>query len=115
MRPNEPEPPSTSSASRRSPEQSSGFRNSRLNNPIRIVATPQLQENATLRRYLIEFTDRLAEEAKSGVLKGLGGFADYGETYMVGLEGSYLESPEAAVLPLKILDKRIMDDIEQAD
>lgn len=79
------------------------------------MATPKLKENAALRRYLIEFTDRLAQEAKSGVLKGLGGFADYGETYMVGLEGSYLESPEAAVLPLRILDKRIMDDIGQSD
>jgi hypothetical protein len=79
------------------------------------VVAPKSKENAALRRYLIEFTDRLAEEAKSGVLKGLGGFADYGETYMVGLEGSYLESPEAAVLPLKILEKRVMDDIERVD
>jgi len=102
MRPNEPEPPSPS-------------RRARLNNPLKIVVPPKPTENADLRRYLIEFTDRLAKEAKSGVLKGLGGFADYGETYMVGLEGSYLESPEAAVLPLKILDKRIMDDIERAD
>lgn len=65
---------------------------------------------------LIKLTRKLAEDAESGKLKGLGGFADFGEEgYMFGLEGSYLTDPTASVLPLKRLEWRIMDQIESED
>jgi|GEM_PF-4896883 len=87
----------------------------RPDNPFKIVVTPKPKENRILRGYLIELTEKLASEAKSGVLKGLGGFADYGNSYMLGLEGSYLEEPESAVLPIKRLERRVMDQIEQEE
>lgn len=93
-----------------------GRRPSRTDNPFKIVVTPKKKENPLLRSYLIELTEQLAEGAKDGSLKGLGGFADYGENgYMLGLEGSYLEDPTAAVLPMKRLEKRVMDQIEQEE
>lgn len=87
----------------------------RTENPFRIVANHKPEENPLLRSYLIELTERLAEGAKDGSLKGLGGFADYGDSYMLGLEGSYLEEPTAAVLPMKLLEKRVMDQIEKLE
>lgn len=72
---------------------------------------PKKEETAPYRADLIRLTEKLAEDAKSGILKGLGGFADYDNDYMLGLEGSYLANPEAAVLPVKRLERRIMDQI----
>lgn len=60
---------------------------------------------------LIAFTKKLAQDAENGTLKGLAGIADYDDGYICGLEGSYYENPESAVLPLKRLDRRIMDKI----
>lgn len=93
-----------------------GLKIPRLENPFKIVVNSKPKENPQLRSYLIELTERLAIGAKDGTLKGLGGFADYGEDgYILGLEGSYLEDASAAVLPLKRLEKRIMDQIEKDD
>ncbi len=88
----------------------------RTNNPLKIVVTNRNHETKDplqLQQQLIELTERLAKEAKEGTLKGIGGFAEYADhTYMTGLEGCYLADPEAAVLPIEILKKRIMDQIE---
>ena len=91
----------------------------RTNNIIQIVVSkktikeekPMKAETPSYRADLIRLTAKLAEDAKSGALKGLGGFADYDNDYMLGLEGSYLANPEAAVLPVKRLERRIMDQI----
>lgn len=64
---------------------------------------------------LIKLTERLAEEAKSGELLGLGGFAEYKDGYRFGLEGSYWDNPETAVLPLMRLHRRIMKQIESEE
>lgn len=64
---------------------------------------------------LIARTEQLARDAKSGKLKGLGGFADYGNGYILGLEGSYLENAESAIIPLRKLDRRIMDQVAEDD
>lgn len=60
---------------------------------------------------LVSITEKLAEEAKNGTLKGLGWLAEYDGTYTVGLSGSYDEHPGAAVLPVKRLERKIMDRI----
>lgn len=89
----------------------------RTNNIIEIVVTKKTREEkakaaAMLHRAdLIKLTERLAADARSGVLKGLGGFADYDDDYMLGLEGSYLMNPESAILPVRRLERRIMDQI----
>jgi hypothetical protein len=64
---------------------------------------------------LIERTEQLARDAKSGKLKGLGFFADYGSGYNLGLEGSYLENPEEAIKPIRKLDRRVMDQVAEDD
>jgi hypothetical protein len=97
------------------PDFINGLKIRRTENPFKIVANHKSKENPLLRTYLIELTERLAAGAKDGTLKGLGGFADYGDSYMLGLEGSYLEDPTAAVLPMKLLEKRVMDQIEQEE
>lgn len=76
--------------------------------PIKTPESPPSQN-------LIDLTEKLAEEAKRGTLKGLGGFAEYVDGYIFGLEGSYLEKPESAVLPLERLKRRIMDQIEKEE
>ena len=94
----------------------------RINNITELVVTRRKKEEekskaATRHRdALIELTEKLAEDAKNGSLKGLGGFADYDSDYMLGLEGSYLMNPESAILPVRRLERRIMDQIiEQED
>src|SRR5688500_12683334 len=67
------------------------------------------------REDLINFTAKLAEDARNGTLKGLGGFAEYKDGYIFGLEGSYLRDPGAAVLPLIRLQRRIMSQVEDTD
>lgn len=67
------------------------------------------------RKHLIELTEKLAEGAKSGELLGLGGFAEYKDSYRFGLEGSYWLNPETAVLPLMRLHRRIMNQIEDEE
>jgi len=57
----------------------------------------------------------LAKDAKDGRLKGLGGFAEYANGYIFGLEGSYLNNPGAAVLPLIRLQRRIMSQVDSED
>lgn len=69
----------------------------------------------TLCADLILRTEQLAEDAKSGKLKGLGGIAEYEDGYIFGLEGSYLYHPENALVPLRRLDRRIMEQIEGED
>lgn len=89
----------------------------RTNNIIEIVVTKKTrEENAkaaalAYRVELIRLTEKLAADARSGALKGLGGFADYDDDYMLGLEGSYLMNPESAILPVRRLERRIMDQI----
>lgn len=61
--------------------------------------------------HLIAQAQQLLKDAKSGKLKGLGFLADYASGYKVGLEGSYHDNPESAVLPLKMLDYSIMTEI----
>lgn len=74
------------------------------------------QENLPLVQVnLIKLTEKLAEDAKSGKLKGLGGFADYENGYMVGLEGSYLVDIGAAAKPFLHLQRRIMNQIESEE
>ena len=63
--------------------------------------------------HLIAQAQQLLKDARSGKLKGLGFLADYGTGYKVGLEGSYHNNPEAAVLPLKMLDHTIMTEISK--
>ena len=79
------------------------------------MATPKKTQDEIDRANLIERTEQLARDAKSGKLKGLGGFADYGKGYTFILEGSYSEYPASAVLPLRRLDRRIMDQVEDHD
>lgn len=110
MRRNKPAPETEASISPPS-DVSADLGNSRTKNPFKVVVTPKKRENPQLRRQLIELTDRLSIEAKNGALKGLGGFADYGDKYMVGLEGSYLEYPDEAILPIKILENRVIADV----
>lgn len=62
---------------------------------------------------LIRLTERLAEDAKNGILKGLGGFAEYVDGYTFGLEGSYLARPDSAVLPLARLQHSVMQQIQE--
>jgi hypothetical protein len=89
---------------------------SRKNNLFEIVATPKKTDSDNaLDTDLIARTEQLLKDAKSGKLKGLGLFADYGSGYICGLEGSYLENPETAIVPLKILDRRIMDQVSEQD
>lgn len=64
---------------------------------------------------LITLTEKLAEEARSGKLRGLGFLGEYEDGYDFGLAGSYLNNPEAALLPIKRLERRIMDNIEEAE
>lgn len=95
----------------------------RTNNIIDIVAAKKTIKDGkrklpevSSRVGLIELTEKLAEDARNGSLKGLGGFADYDTDYMLGLEGSYLTNPESAILPVRRLERRIMDQIiEQED
>lgn len=95
----------------------------RTNNIIEIVVTRKTREEEKARAAallhqadLIKLTEKLAADARSGALKGLGGFADYDDDYMLGLEGSYLMNPESAILPVRRLERRIMDQIiEQED
>lgn len=86
---------------------------------IRIVVDNKIIDSRThpeeYRLALIKLTERLAEEAKSGELLGLGGFAEYKDGYRFGLEGSYWENPETAVLPLMRLHRRIMQQIESEE
>lgn len=89
--------------------------NARSKNPFKVVVSTKKRENPQLRKQLIELTERLATEAKNGALKGLGGFADYGDQYTVGLEGSYLEYPHAAVLPIILLEDRVIADVKKVD
>jgi hypothetical protein len=88
----------------------------RPNNLLKIVVNPKTKdaENGTDSE-LIERTEQLLKDARSGKLKGLGFMADYGTGYIFGLEGSYLADPEAAIIPLKRLDRRIMDQVEKKD
>lgn len=93
----------------------------RPNNIISIVVDKTknngLSENniPSSRLSLVRLTERIAADAKSGVLKGLGVFAEYEDGYSLELEGSYLQNPEAAVLPIERLKRRIMDQIEHED
>lgn len=95
------------------------FPSPRTNNTFQLVVSKKIikeekpkVDTAPYRADLIRLTKKLAEDAESGALKGLGGFADYeNDYYMLGLEGSYLANPEAAVLPVKRLERRIMDQI----
>ncbi len=64
---------------------------------------------------LIERAEQILKDARSGKLKGLGFMADYGTGYIFGLEGSYLTDPESAIVPIKRLDRRIMDEVESKD
>lgn len=94
----------------------------RLGNIIRLVANskkPAKNSTHTSQKHmplsqadLIRCTEKLAEDAKNGTLKGIGGFAEYEDGYIFGLEGSYLENPGAAVLPLIRLQRRVMSQVE---
>jgi len=92
------------------------------NNLFQIVAYKKPVKHPPPCPYLIKFTEKLAEEAKKGVLRGLGGFAEYeegyipdaeGPSYIIGLEGSYYENPENTIVPLKKLEWKIMLKIEE--
>lgn len=95
----------------------------RTENIIRLVVNPKKtrrktpflpQEDLPLSRVnLIKLTRKLAEDAEKGTLKGLGGFAEYEDGYIFGLEGSYLVDPSSAALPLLQLQARIMDGIRE--
>ena len=95
----------------------------RTKNIIRLVVNPKKtrrktpflpQEDLPLSRVnLIKLTRKLAEDAEKGTLKGLGGFAEYEDGYIFGLEGSYLVDPSSAALPLLQLQARIMDGIRE--
>ena len=95
------------------------------NNTIQVVATPKQKKTKKdnpkknlpyTRANLIKLTEKLAEDAKSGKLTGLGGFAIYEDgTYDFGLEGSCLVDPTSTALPLKRLEWRIMHQIEAED
>lgn len=105
---------------RRSPDHACGVIDRKRSNDgphtlFQIVANKNSTDTQPPCINLIKLTEKLARDAKSGTLKGLGGFAEYDDGYMVGLEGSYLKNPESAVLPLKRLDRRIMDQIEDED
>lgn len=84
----------------------------RPNNTIRIVVAKKITkedlEHKESHENLVRYTEKLVEEAKSGTLKGLGGFALYDDGYVFGLEGSYLIDPASAVLPIEQLKHRIM-------
>jgi len=91
-------------------------------NTIEIVANPRNRKRDSIQKEipisqvnLIKLTEKLAEEARNGKLKGIGGFAEYEDGYDFGLEGSYLVNPESAVLPLMRLHRRIMGQIEEED
>lgn len=89
----------------------------RINNIVELVVTKKItktgqsRQNRQIRPDLVLLTEKLAADAKSGELKGLGGFAEYDDDYILGLEGSYLENPESALAPVKILERRVMDQI----
>lgn len=86
----------------------------RPENLFRIVANNKKKESPhSSCEDLIKLTEKLAEEARNGTLKGLGGFADYEDGYKFGLEGSYYDNPESAALPLMRLERRIMRKIEE--
>lgn len=93
----------------------------RKNNILELVVTKKITKTdvaklkPVLRPDLILLTEKLAADAKSGTLKGLGGFAEYEKNYILGLEGSYMEDPESALAPVKILERRIMDQIISQD
>lgn len=97
----------------------------RTENIIRLVVNPKKtkrktplvpQEELPLSRInLIKLTRKLAEDAEKGTLKGLGGFAEYEDGYIFGLEGSYLVDPSSAALPLLQLQKRVMDGITEQE
>lgn len=87
----------------------------RPENTIRIVVTQKITkedlDEKEARANLIKLTEKLAEEAKSGVLKGLGGFASYEHDYVFWLEGSCQLEPGSAVLPLEHLKYTVMQHI----
>lgn len=97
----------------------------RTENIIRLVVNPKKtrrktplvpQEELPVSRVnLIKLTRKLAEDAEKGTLKGVGGFAEYEDGYIFGLEGSYLVDPSTAALPLLQLQKRVMDGISEQD
>lgn len=84
----------------------------RPKNPFSVVANTKTTNSGNeLDPHLIAQAEQIVKDAKSGKLKGLGFLADYGNGYKVGLEGSYHDNPESAVLPLKMLDHNIMTEI----
>lgn len=92
----------------------------RRNNIIKFVATPKKTKSSPLPEALskiglIELTEKLAADAKSGKLKGLCCFAEYPDGYTFGLEGSYLLNPGAVALPLLHLQHRLMQQIDEAE
>ena len=88
----------------------------RPDNIVQIVVNKKIEKkDQPPSRDLIALTEKLADEARSGTLKGLAGLADYGDGYDFWQEGSYLSNPGAAVLPLARLERRIMDQIEDED
>lgn len=87
-------------------------------NIIRLVVNIKktVTGNSVSHDALIKLTRKLAKDAESGDLKGLGVFAEYEEdSYTLGLEGSYLTHPEKAVLPLMRLQRRVMNKVEEED
>lgn len=88
----------------------------RPNNTVHIVVAKKITkedlEQRTSHENLIQLTEKLAEEAKNGTLKGLGGFALYDDGYVFGLEGSYLLDPSSAILPLERLKHQVMVQLE---
>lgn len=87
----------------------------RTNNIIQIVVTKKTIKDdlpPKARAELIKLTEKIAEDAKSGALKGIGVIMDYPDGYSLGLEGSYLINPEAAIPPLMRLEHRVMRQVE---
>lgn len=67
------------------------------------------------RENLIKLTEKLARDAKSGRLRGLGIIAEFEDGYTFDLEGSYVLDPGCAVLPLVRLKKQILGKIEESE
>lgn len=104
----------------RSPSSIAELTQPRTSNIIKFVATPKKSKKESHSKdpslsqaNLIRLTERLAEDAKNGILKGIGGFAEYVDGYTFGLEGSYLVRPDSAVLPLSRLQYSVMQQIQE--
>lgn len=94
----------------------------RQNNIIKIVVnnqkkrgTPSPKDPSLYRENLIKLTEKLAEAAKSGRLRGLGMIAEFEDGYTFDLEGAYLLDPGCAALPLMRLQDHVLSQIKNQE